>query len=244
MRARGISFAVFSSPAGWYGAAADLRERRNALRSLDALAGTIAARRATSAHSLRSARPRRVVRAAALRSTRRSRTTPATSARCGARWAFGAATCSAIRGAEGSPCWRQPPIPPAVRRLVLVDPVWNTSAWMAPLRRNVINRLDPAGSARPWNASPRSARQSRPGAAQRVQPSRLSSMVYGCMTWRAGLPRRWPRAQPGAAVLARLRRDGYDWRPKLRALVHAGTRHPGRRGSFTFGGLCRDFIHR
>src|SRR3954469_8297464 len=28
-----------------------------------------------------------------------------------------------------------------VRRMVLVDPVWSTSAWMAPLRRNVIERL-------------------------------------------------------------------------------------------------------
>ncbi|MEO6877774.1 MAG: alpha/beta fold hydrolase, partial [Gemmatimonadaceae bacterium] len=28
-----------------------------------------------------------------------------------------------------------------VRRLVLADPVWLTSAWMAPLRKNVINRL-------------------------------------------------------------------------------------------------------
>src|SRR5262249_42217802 len=32
--------------------------------------------------------------------------------------------------------------PAGVRKLVLIDPVWPTSAWMAPLRQNVLARLE------------------------------------------------------------------------------------------------------
>ena len=106
---------------------------------------------------------------------------------------------------------------PAIRRLVLVDSVWSTSAWMGPLRRNVINRLDSAGR-EAVERIPESALESPDPALHNA----YSQAVYPAWFTDAEMARRFApptAASPtGAAVLARLRRDGYDWRPKLRAL--------------------------
>ena len=130
VRARGIDFAVFSSPPVAERAAARLRQRRNAVRPLDALAGALAARRKAPGHSLRPARPRRVVGAGGSvggddrRRRRRRRRTPPRARHP----ALGRAR--AFVGRRNRDARRRRAISAGVRRLVLVDPVWPTSDWM------------------------------------------------------------------------------------------------------------------
>jgi proline iminopeptidase len=122
----------------------------------------------------------------------------------GHSWGGGIATLATAGDAAG------------VRRLVLVDPVWTTSAWMTPLRNNVIARLSGAQRAA-VEAIPEEA-LGEPDAALH---SRYSRAVYPA--WFADADMAAHFAPPdalsptGAAVLARLRHDGYDWRPRLRA---------------------------
>jgi len=104
-----------------------------------------------------------------------------------------------------------------VRRMVLVDPVWPTSGWMPILRQNVLARL--SGEQREavaripedalWNPDPE-------------LHSTYSRAVYPAWFADDELAARFtpPHAisATGAAVLARLRRDGYDWRDRFRSL--------------------------
>lgn len=104
-----------------------------------------------------------------------------------------------------------------VRRLVLVDPVGPTSAWIAPLREAVLGRLD--GAERDAVAGIPEASVEEPDPA--VQ-SAYGRAVYPA--WFADRDLAWRFRPPealsatGSAVLARLRREGYDWRSELRAL--------------------------
>jgi proline iminopeptidase len=103
--------------------------------------------------------------------------------------------------------------PGGVRRLVLVDAVGPTSSWMAPLRTNVLERL--AGAERDAVASiPEEAL----GDPDPVLHSRYSKAVYPAWFHDREMASRFtpPEAisETGAAVLARLRR-GYDWRPTI-----------------------------
>jgi proline iminopeptidase len=104
-----------------------------------------------------------------------------------------------------------------VRRLVLVDPVWSTSEWMTPLRRAVIERLH--GEQR--SAVERISEASL-GSPDPKLHSEYNRAVYPAWFAHADMANRFtpPHAtsETGAAVLARLRRDGYDWRTKLGAL--------------------------
>jgi proline iminopeptidase len=104
-----------------------------------------------------------------------------------------------------------------VRRLVLVDPVWKTSAWMAPLRRNVLARL--RGSAHDAVAHISEEMLGDPDPALH---SNYSRAVYPAWFADSEMASHFtpPDAQSetGAVILARLRRDGYDWRDKLRSL--------------------------
>jgi pimeloyl-ACP methyl ester carboxylesterase len=101
--------------------------------------------------------------------------------------------------------------------LVLVDPVWTTSAWMAPLRIAVLKRLhgDDRGTVNHIS-------EAMLGAADPSLHSRYSRAVYPAWFADAEMASRFtpPSAESvtGATVLARLRRDGYDWRGKVRAL--------------------------
>lgn len=105
----------------------------------------------------------------------------------------------------------------AVRRLVLVDAVGPTSDWMAPLREAVLARLH--GAEREAVARVSEEMLGEPDA---VVHSDYSRAVYPAWFADAEMAKRFtpPSAtsQTGAVVLARLRREGYDWRARLRAL--------------------------
>jgi proline iminopeptidase len=108
----------------------------------------------------------------------------------------------------------------AVRRLVLVDAVGPTSAWM--------ERLQPDGVARlGGHVDPHGARLAAFGMAE------LTSLDPALQTaWANAIYPAWfadrelagmftppaSTSRTGAAVAARLRRDGYDWRAPLGAL--------------------------
>jgi proline iminopeptidase len=103
------------------------------------------------------------------------------------------------------------------RRLVTVDAVGPTSEWMAPLHATALARVDPEER----------ALLERLGGAPLHEPDPVTHGTHARAMYRA-----WfadpsladyfsaPMATniTGAAVLARLRREGYDWRPLLRAL--------------------------
>lgn len=104
-----------------------------------------------------------------------------------------------------------------VRRLVLVDPVGPTSDWIVPLRRAVLDRLQ----GERHDAVARIAEESL------IMPdpalhSAYARAVYPAWFADSEMASRFtpPEAlsETGAAVLARLRREGYDWRDTLRAL--------------------------
>ena len=123
----------------------------------------------------------------------------------GHSWGGGIAMLAAARDTAG------------VRRMVLVDSVGPTSAWMAPLRRAVLERL--RGGER--DAVARIPEESL-GNPDPALHSTYSRAVYPAWFADRELASRFapPDAlsETGAAVLARLRGEGYDWRPILRAL--------------------------
>lgn len=104
-----------------------------------------------------------------------------------------------------------------VRRLALVDPVWATSAWMAPLRVAVLARLHDEDRDTVDRISEKML-----GDADPDLHSTYSRAAYPAWFADAEMASRFTppaaRSETGTAVLARLRRDGYDWRPKVRAL--------------------------
>jgi proline iminopeptidase len=104
-----------------------------------------------------------------------------------------------------------------IRRLVLVDAVGPTSDWMSPLRTAVLDRL--VGEEHEAVARVSEDALGDPDPALHTAYARA---VYPAWFADPDLARRFapPDAisATGAAVLARLRRDGYDWRPRLRGL--------------------------
>jgi proline iminopeptidase len=107
--------------------------------------------------------------------------------------------------------------PAGVRRVVLVDPVWTTSDWMPILRAAVLDRLE--GEQR---AAVAAISETALGSPDPVLHSNYSRAVYPAWFADREIAGRFtpPEAlsPTGTAVLARLRRDGYDWRERLRAL--------------------------
>ena len=103
-----------------------------------------------------------------------------------------------------------------VRRLVLVDSVGPMSDWMAPLRAAVLARLHDAERETVARIS-----EEMLGKPDPVLHSEYSRAVYPAWFADADMATRFtpPTAisETGAAVLARLRHGGYDWRPRLRA---------------------------
>jgi len=104
-----------------------------------------------------------------------------------------------------------------IRRMVLVDPVWPTSDWMPHVRRNVLERL----TGKQHDAVAEIPEEAL-GNPDPELHSTYSRAVYPAWFADEELASRFtpPHAisETGAAVLARLRRDGYDWRDRLRAL--------------------------
>lgn len=103
------------------------------------------------------------------------------------------------------------------RRLVTVDAVGPTSGWMAPLRHAVSLRL----SIEDRVAFNRIAESSLDEPDSELQAA-YSRAVYPAWFYDAELAHSFapPKVTSvtGAVILARLRRDGYDWRARLRAL--------------------------
>jgi len=110
--------------------------------------------------------------------------------------------------------------PGGVRRVALVDPVWATSEWMAPLRDAVLARLEGADRETVAHISEKML-----GDADPVMHSTYSRAVYPAwfadreMSMRFAPP--VAESETGTEVLARLRRASYDWRAKLRALSNS-----------------------
>ena len=103
------------------------------------------------------------------------------------------------------------------RRLVTVDAVGATSGWMPGLRENVRRRLDPEQRVPFDRIEERDLDRADPelqaAYARAVYPAWFADPDLG----RYFAPPK-VTSDTGAAVLARLRRDGYDWRDRLRAL--------------------------
>lgn len=103
------------------------------------------------------------------------------------------------------------------RRLITVDAVGATSDWMAPLRQAVGARLTPVERSAFDAVAESLLEQPDPD----LQAA-YARAVYPAWFTDADLARSFapPKVTSitGAAVLARLRREGYDWRVRLRAL--------------------------
>ncbi|MFL5612860.1 MAG: alpha/beta fold hydrolase [Gemmatimonadaceae bacterium] len=107
--------------------------------------------------------------------------------------------------------------PAGTRRLVTVDGVGPTNAWMSPLRLATLARLTDAERAA-VEAIPENA-LGRPDPELHATYSRA---VYPAWFHDPEMARSFApptvTSLTGAVILARLRRDGYDWRTRLRAL--------------------------
>lgn len=107
--------------------------------------------------------------------------------------------------------------PAGTRRLVTVDAVGPTSDWMPVLRSNVRARLTPQQRVPFDRIDDRDLQHADP----ELQAAYARS-VYPAWFADPDLARYFapPKvtSDTGAAVLARLRREGYDWRERLRAL--------------------------
>lgn len=107
--------------------------------------------------------------------------------------------------------------PDAVRRLVLVNPVGVTSSWLPPLHEDGLARL--AGNARTRLAAHAVERLAAPDLAvhadyaQAFFPAWFADQEFA---QNVNAPR--GDSVTGAHIAARLRRDGYDWRDRLRDL--------------------------
>lgn len=103
---------------------------------------------------------------------------------------------------------------PGVRRLVLVDSIGPTSDWIAPLRRGVVDRL--TGADREGVTRFSESDLTRPDPALQAAYARA---VYPAWFADPDMARRFTApdavSRTGAAALARLRGVGYDWRPLL-----------------------------
>lgn len=104
----------------------------------------------------------------------------------------------------------------ATRRLVLVDAVGPTSAWMKGMQARALERLDPGGRAM--------LRRFDDWALGKPDPSvqsAYSRALYPAWFADSDLAKMFapPRSESvaGAAVAAQLRREGYDWRVFARA---------------------------
>jgi len=104
------------------------------------------------------------------------------------------------------------------RRLVLADSVGATSAWLGTLHQRGLQRLDPVRRSALEPLDP--ATLSHPDAGMHSTYSRAFYPAwFGDPQFARGFTP--PRAMSitGAAVIARLRREGYDWSDALRAVA-------------------------
>lgn len=104
-----------------------------------------------------------------------------------------------------------------VRKVITVDAVGPTSEWIPELDRNALDRVEPAERAILGRLTPETLAKPDPEA-----QSAHSRAIYPAWFADPGLASFFaaPRSTSatGATVAARLRREGYDWTPLLRAL--------------------------
>ncbi|HEX9484011.1 MAG TPA: alpha/beta hydrolase [Gemmatimonadaceae bacterium] len=102
------------------------------------------------------------------------------------------------------------------QRLVTVDSVGPTSAWMPELHAIALSRLSPAGRETAAQLYPRL------GTTDVEAQGAYSRATYPAWFVDAELAARFAppvgASATGSAVVAQLRREGYDWRERLRAL--------------------------
>lgn len=108
-----------------------------------------------------------------------------------------------------------------VRRLVLVNSVGTTSAWLPQMHEDALQRLSPSDRAVLHRLDPLGLVSISPGV-----HSAYSRAIYPAYFGDPDLAQLFvpPRSESvtGAAVAARLRKDGYDWQSLVRA-VHVPT---------------------
>ncbi|HVZ78338.1 MAG TPA: alpha/beta hydrolase [Gemmatimonadaceae bacterium] len=108
--------------------------------------------------------------------------------------------------------------PAGTRRLVLADAVGATSAWMSPLRAEAMRRSTPDDRA--VLAAIDDAALGHPDPEVHLAHLRAS---YGAwfvdQAFASTFPMPRVASQTGSAVLAQLRRDGYDWRDRVRTIA-------------------------
>jgi proline iminopeptidase len=108
--------------------------------------------------------------------------------------------------------------PAGVRRLVLADSVGATSAWMAPLRAEAAARSSDAD--RSVLAGITDEMLGVPDEDVHLAHLRASyGAWFADRAFASTFPMPRTASPTGAAVLARLRREGYDWRDRVRAVV-------------------------
>lgn len=110
--------------------------------------------------------------------------------------------------------------PQGTRRLVLVDSVGATSAWMSGLHERALSRLSDAPRATLAALSPDALHQPDPGLhaaySRAFYPAWFADQQFA-----QGFTPPVAVSPTGAAVVARLRREGYDWRPEASGLAAA-----------------------
>lgn len=107
--------------------------------------------------------------------------------------------------------------PAGVRRLVLVDSVGPTSAWMAPLRAESLARANDADRAVLVGIT--DAMLGVPDPEVHLAHLRASYEAWFVdRAFASTFPMPRTASVTGTAVLARLRRGGYDWRDRVRAI--------------------------
>jgi proline iminopeptidase len=105
-----------------------------------------------------------------------------------------------------------------VRRLVLVDAVGPTSAWMAPLRAESLARANDADRA--VLAGITDEMLGTPDADVHLAHLRASYEAWFVdRAFASTFPMPRSASPTGIAALARLRREGYDWRDRVRAIA-------------------------
>ena len=109
------------------------------------------------------------------------------------------------------------PDPAGVRRLTLVDAVGPTSSWMAPLRAEALARANDADRAELAGIS--DAMLGEPDPAVHLAHLRASYQAwFADPSFAATFPMPRVASATGTAVLARLRREGYDWTERVRSI--------------------------
>ena len=108
--------------------------------------------------------------------------------------------------------------PIGVRRLVLTDAVGPTSGWIEGLHGAALARLDGRDRAMLEALDPRLLHDDNPGThAEYSRAIHPAWFVDAAMA--RGFAPPHETSQTGAAVAARLRREGYDWRDGIRAIA-------------------------